>query len=366
MRINIKSQVMRSLFDKAANVMGGAKELTPIINNFMVVAESDKIQIIATDLSLSIIAQTELVSIVESGRAVMPRMFFEIVKEAPDDVLHLDTSTTNGEAKVNCGSAEWQIKLMDVDEYPDIPTSEDINLTFDKSKFVEGLVKVRPAMSVVENRQNLRMVDITDGKIRATDGARLHQVEFEALKDITVQIPAVAVDDLIRLLKASDVAEIGLGYTDRLLVFQIHNDLFIINRIVFEFPDVDKALIEPASRNALSVQVNRNAFREAIKRVRITADGDSNALVMVADDNKLVLGCQDKYGNNSRQLIDIVWKHPKQEILVNHNFLFDLVSVVDSGDCSLLLGENKGKRKAHVVLRDGNTVGILTQLRIQS
>ena len=365
MKIEIKKQIMQTLLDKAANVMGGVKDITPIVKNFLIEGTDEGISVIATDLSLSVIAKTTVVRTEDFARAIFPQMFYDIVKEAPDDTMEIIVD--GREATVKCGTAEWLIKLMDMEEYPEIPTSVSANKSFDKAAFLTALSKVRLAMSVTENRQSLRMIDISEGFVRATDGIRLHQVEVISLKEINMQIPVAAVDDLIRLLKTPDVAdikEIGFGITDQLLIFQIHEDIFIISKVVYEFPDVQSNIIQPAENSALPLQVNKVALRAAVKRVRITADLDTNAVVCIIENNTLILACKDKYGNTSKQSIDVNWSEEKLQLLLNHNHFMDLITIVDGGDCSFYLGVQKGKKRQFVVLREGTTLGVLSQLRI--
>ena len=366
MKFEIKQQVMRTLLDKAANVMGGTKDITPIVKNFLIECGENGISVIATDMSLSVIAKTTVVRSVEHGRAIFPQMFYDIIKEASSDVMGIVVRGRG--AVVKCGNGEWTINLMDVDEYPDIPSSADASQTFDKEQFLHALGKVRSAMSATESRQSLRMVDVSSGKIRATDGVRLHQVEVPSLAEVNMQIPVAAVDDLIRLLKSPDVADVkdvGFGSTDQMLVFRIHDDLFIISKVVYEFPDVEAAILKPAEGNCKQLQVNRVALRQAIRGVRITADSDTNAIIGLVESSRLVLSCKDKVNNMSKQSIDINWDHEPYKFLLNHNHFLDLVGIVDGGDCVFFLGEDKGKRRAPVVIRENNIVGVLGQLRIE-
>ena len=365
MRIEIRKQVMQTLLDKAANVMGGIKDITPIVKNFLIEGTDSGISVIATDLSLSVIAKTTVVRTEDFGRAIFPQMFYDIVKEASDDIMNIVVD--GREAAVMCGTAEWSIKLMDAEEYPEIPTSACASQTFDKAGFMAALSKVKLAMSANESRQSLRMVDIHEGKVRATDGVRLHQVVVESLKGVNMQIPVAAVDDLIRLLKSpdvTDVKDIGFGVTEQLLVFQIHQDVFIINKVVYEFPDVETAVLGPAEGNDQLLQVNKVALRAAIRRVRITADMDTNAVICVLDGNLFTVACKDKYGNTSKQTIDVNWPHDKRELLLNHNHFTDLITVVDGGDCMFYFGVDRGRKRTPVVLREGATIGVLGQLRI--
>ena len=130
MKFEIKQQVMRTLLDKAANVMGGIKDITPIVKNFLIECGEKGISVIATDMSLSVIAKTTVVRSVEHGRAIFPQMFYDIIKEASPDVMGVVVRGRG--AVVKCGNGEWTINLMDVDEYPDIPSSADASQTFDK------------------------------------------------------------------------------------------------------------------------------------------------------------------------------------------------------------------------------------------
>jgi DNA polymerase III sliding clamp (beta) subunit (PCNA family) len=208
------------------------------------------------------------------------------------------------------------------------------------------------------------MVHIENGRMTACDGVRLQQIAFPDLK-AEVDIPIGAVSDLVKLLRSADSASIGLAETSTHLVFSIGSDLFLINRLMTQFPDMETNILGPALANTQVLEVSRELLASAIRRVRITADSGSNAVNLVLSMDNIRVEAQDGNGNRCFEDVAASWMMGERTVTVNHRSLSDLLSASTAVVCRFKLGADKGTIKSPLLLVDETTqaYGVLQQMR---
>jgi DNA polymerase III sliding clamp (beta) subunit (PCNA family) len=209
------------------------------------------------------------------------------------------------------------------------------------------------------------MVDVSDGNVRASDGAIFRQVHVGELTDIEMQIPLGAVEDLVKLLRSTEAEKMGIGQTEDHLLFVIGGDVFIVTKNNVEYPDVEGMLLGPARKNKVNLTVDRAQFISAIRRTRNTADEDTKGVLLDISRDVLILKSRDKYGNWSDETMDVHFVDTDRTIGVNHENLIDALQAVDSPSVSVMLGEDTKTRKAPLFIEDGEVVAVLQQLKLE-
>jgi DNA polymerase III subunit beta len=256
---------------------------------------------------------------------------------------------------------------MDGSEYPPLPDTDEVDFApVDRAKFLSAISAVRYAAATDTVRPSLMLIDITDNKMRAADGVRLQQVPVDFPLD--AQIPIGAVDDLVKLLRTTDQNTIEVGETENNLVFRIATDVFIAQKLTAQFPDVEAMILRPALGNDKELNVDREDLIAAIRRVRVTADEETNAVIINLSKGKAEISARDKYGNFATEPLDARWDHADTMIGLNHKHLVEMLSMTDVKSCSFFLGKDIGtSRRAPLMLKDNETgqVGILNQLRVE-
>jgi len=363
-RLEIKKFFMQALLEKAYSAVP-SKDILPVLKNFQIEARPGRLRVVATDLELSVVSTIEMVSVSQPGTAVFPaKKLLEIMREAEDEELHL--TVVDGVADLAVGPTTWRLRLQDGSDYPALPEIADIQFhEVDRVKFLGGLRSVRYAAATDTVRPNLMMIDITDGKMTACDGVRFQQAQLGDDFPLSLQIPIGAVDDLFKLLNTTDLAEVGIGEADYHIVFRIGNDVFIANKLMATFPDVERMLLEPALRNTHELLCDRSELEQAIKRVRINADPETSAVVLRLGTDTVSVESQDKLGNASREQIDASWKGQPRILVINHKFLMDMLAMYDGKSCKFRLGDDSKSRKSTVMLQDDETgtIGIIQQMK---
>jgi DNA polymerase-3 subunit beta len=358
----MKKFVLHALLEKAANVVP-TRDVMPVLKCFQFEVEDTRLRVIATDLELSVVATTEMVTIHNGGVAVFPaRKMLEIVRQADDGIA--DIHVKGATAAITIGRTTWNLKLQGGADYPPMPQfSEGVFTTVDRLAFGTALHCVRYAACKDANRGSLMMIDVRGGKMTACDGARFQQATVPTFP-FDFRIPIGAVDDLLKLLRATDLPEISIGQSDNHLIFVVGPDVFCANKLLAQFPDMEALLLRPALENKHRLVVDRDELLSAIKRVRINADTETSAIGLHLAPGYLSVVARDKFNNDASETIQADWPGTERTLVVNHAFLTEMVITTDTRSLSFWLGDDTKTRKAPVMLREENigTVGVVQQM----
>lgn len=360
-----KKFMLQALLEKAASVLP-SRDVMAVLKNFQLSVEPGKLTVVATDLELSVVCSSQMVKVQRPGIAVFPgKKLLDIVKEAEDGQLVLDVK--DGTATITVGKTTWDIKLMDGSEYPELPETEDVEFhPVDRAKFLGALSAVRYAAATETVRPSLMMIDITDGKVRAADGVRLQQATLGDKFPIDIQIPIMAVDDIVKLLRTTEAPKIEVGDDENFIVFRVAGDVFICNKLNAAFPDVDDQILKPALANDQELHVDRQELLSAIKRVRINADPETSAVVLALSEDMLIVQAKDKFGNTAVEPISVKWDSGSREVAFNHTHLAEMLQMADVKSCHFKLGADGKTRKSPILFQDEATgqIGVLNQIRL--
>ncbi len=363
----VRRFVLQQLLDKAATVIP-SRDVMPVLKNFQIEVTHARLRIVATDLELSMISTTDLVDVAHPGVIVMPaRKMLDIVREAEHDAqvhVRVEAGTGGATAAVTIGRTTWNLRLQSGLDYPPMPEITDVTFTtVDRAAFAAGLASVRYAACKDANRASLMMIDVNNGRMTACDGSRFQQATVPDLP-FSCQIPIGAVDDLVKLLRNPDVETIRIGHSDNHIIFTFGADVFIVNKLFAPFPDMEALLLRPALENRHTLSVDRTELLTAIKRIRINADPETSAIALALQPGKVTVQARDKFGNTAAETVDADWEGPERTIVVNHQFLTDMVGPYDGTTCTFFLGEDTRARRSPLLLRndDAGTVGVVQQM----
>lgn len=359
-----KKFALQALLDRAASVVP-SRDIMPVLKNFHIVAKDGKVTVAATDMDLAVITTTEMVTVTMDGQAVFPaKRLMEIVREAGDGELLLEAK--DGTANIRVGHTEWSLKLQSGEEYPLLPDISTVEFhLLDRHALLDSLNAVRFAAAQDIARQNLMMIDVSNGRMRAADGVRFQQVDLvdPAQFPLDLQIPIGAVDDLMKVLRSSETKQIKVGEDDNdNLIFCVAEQTFMVRKLTVDFPDVDAVLLKPALTNDLELHVDRAELAAAIRQVRVTADPETSAVILKLTDGKLLVTSKDKVGSWAKAELTVGWKSGEFQVAVNHGHLLDMLNMMSSPSCHFFLGKGQKTRPAPLLLKDGTSRGVLNQL----
>lgn len=348
----VKRFVFQILLEKASSVVP-VKEIAPVLKNYQVEITPSSIRVIATDMELSILSFTEMVSATGTGTVFFPaKRLLSILREASDgDVMVV---IKDGVANIRIGHTSWDLKLANGADYPYMPDVAD--LTFhqvDRPGFLSAIAAVRYAAAKDATRPHLMLLDFSKGKVTACDGSRFQQAPFEFPLD--VQIPVGAVDDLVRLLRATELESVGVAEHANYLAFRVGSDVFLANKMPVTFPDMEEVILRPALENQDILTVDRSDLLDAIKRVRINTDPETGAIGLRVAPGKLTVMSRDRDHNGAEEEISCGWEGPERMVVVNHTFLSDMLGMYSQVTCTFRLGPDTKSKKSPLFLQDTET-----------
>lgn len=361
MNFVMKKFVLQALLEKAITVVP-TRDVMPVLKCFQFQLDPQRLRVVASDIEMSLIASTPMVSVTQRGTACFPaKKLLEIVKSAEDTDVKIAVKNTT--ARIAIGRASWTLQLPGGHDYPAMPAITEAEFTvMSRKKFMDAILAVRYAASRDPSRANLNILDLHDGKLTACDGSRIQQIKLIELP-ISLRIPVSAVDDLLRLLKLSDLETIDIGQSDSQLIFRFGGDVFIVSKFHAQFPDMEAQMLRPAMENRHSLDVPKAEVLDAIRRVRIAADLESSAIELHLSDNHITISAKDKFNNTASEVIDAVWSGTERTVTVNHRYLTDMINIYGDETCSFKLGDDTKTRRTPILLRAASgSVGCLQQM----
>jgi DNA polymerase III subunit beta len=363
LHFEVKKFVLQALLEKAITVVP-TRDVMPVLKCFQFQLDPQRLRVIASDLEMSLIAATPMVSVTTGGTACFPaKKLLEVVKSAQDtDVLIKVTNTT---ARIQIGRASWTLKLPGGDDFPPMPAITEAEFTtVNRRIFADALYAVRYAASRDPSRANLNILDLHDGKLTACDGSRIQQIRISELP-VNLRIPISAVDDLLRLLKISDLETIDVGQSQDRLIFRFGSDLYIVSKFFAQFPDMEQQMLRPALANRQNLAIDKTDLLDAIRRVRINADLESSAIKLEIAAEGLTISARDKFGNTAAETIDCTWSATPRSVMVNHRYLTELITTHGDATCSFRLGDDTRSRRSPLLLESSTgAVGVVQQMAL--
>jgi len=356
----IKKFVLQALLEKAITVVP-TRDVMPVLKCFQFQVDAQRLRVVASDLEMSLIAGTPLVSVRAPGTAVFPaKKLLEVVKSAEDADVEINVKNTT--ARIRIGRASWTLQLPGGYDYPAMPAITEAEFTtISRKLFAEALVAVRYAASRDPSRANLNIIDIAEGKLTACDGSRIQQIRIANFGQ-HLRIPISAVDDLLRLLRISELETIDVGQSDDKLIFRFGSDVFIVSKFFAQFPDMEAQMLRPAMENRHALDVDKSELLDALRRVRINADPESSAIKLEIGDD-LTISAKDKFGNQASESLPCTWTGPTRTVMVNHKYLTDMINTYGDGTCSFRFGDDTKTRRTPIMLRSANgSVGVVQQM----
>ena len=368
MDFKIERHILHKALSATASVVPNS-DLQPVLQNFHLRIEGTNLTVTSSDGILTAIHHADvLMTSGTSGAAVFPaKRLSTIVSEAPDVLsVKVNRKSEKYTAVIKSGSASWTLPLMEPDSYPDFSTAEAVDMVeVARDEFLKALQKVRKAVSHDPMRPYLMLIDLAGGKIRASDSIRFQQTKFHFPFDC--QIPAVVAHELVQRLSANKDEFVKVGQTTNALVYRIGNTFLMGQKIMAKFPDVDEVMLKPAFANDLVLKVNRSDLLSAVRRVRVTADESTCAVVLSLNHGSVSIESKDRTkGSVSVEEVPAEWEHAPRHVSFNHNHLTDLLSSSESDTCVFRLGKDLKTRPTSFLMEDEESgfTAVLSQIRL--
>lgn len=356
----IQREVLLSLLEKAIGVVP-TRDIIPVLTNFQLRVEQDRLQIIASSTEMSIVVSTTQVNTKVAGVEVFPaRTFLSVIKETTaGSNIYIEVTPLGLVIVANTYTAE--IALTSGKGFPKLEDVSDVKFyEVGRNDFISAISSVKYALPGKEysGQDSLRMISIKGGKFTACDGSRFQQVRIDGFK-LSMQLPSTNISTLLKVLSSTDIETLEIGELPKKLVFRLNNIIFYLNKMETPYPNVEQLWLRPALSNDQQLLVNRQELITAIKQVKIAADSTSYAIGMIIDGNEMTITAKDT-NNTAKTTIVCSWSGKPRTIVVNYAHLAEMLKSYPASECRFLLGEDSKTHKSPILLKDDDTMAIAT------
>ena len=281
----MKFQVNRDVFSEAVSFavkLLPQRTTLPILSGILIGATDTGLMLSSFDYEVS--SQTEIAAEVEEpGRILVSgRLLADIASRLPSAPVSF--STEDGRIVVSCGSANFTLLSMPVEEYPTLPQVSAQSGTLSAESFASAVSQVAVAASRDDVTPVITGVqlEITESSLSlvATDRYRVavREIDWTASEDsidsVTALVPARTLQEIGKTFGHSGSISVAITSTDdrELIAFQADKKTVTSLLIKGNFPPVKRLFPEVVDNYAV---INTAELIEAVRRVALVLEREA-------------------------------------------------------------------------------------------
>lgn len=347
----MKVSVLQENLAQGLNIVSRAvspRSTLPVLSNVLVATDEGRLRLSATNLELGITCWIGA-KIEEEGSTTVPaRTFTELVGTLSGQQVEMSLSVRTQTLNVQSGSSNTDLKCIDSQEFPPMPSPEsDDGIKIKVTQLKEMIHQVAFAASTDEARPILTgvLVTIEGGHLTmaAADGFRLSVRKTElastTARSVVAVVPARALSELARIASDGDQeVEMILPPGRGQVIFQMKDIQLVSQLIEGTFPDYEQII--PKSKETRSV-LSTPSYLKACKQAEIFArEGSHIARINITPGGELkpglivISGQSEETGSNQTE-IDASIDGKELLIAFNVRFLREVLEVISTPEVAL-------------------------------
>ena len=311
------------------------KTTIPILSNFLIEAEDDRLNITATDLDQAI-RTSATVKVKKPGSCTVPaRKLYDYIKLLPDGDISIKL-LENHWVQIRSGRSNTKIVGMARANYPQVPEFPAVPVTKISLLALKTLIaRTIFSISNEESRYTLNgallVIKAESLAMVATDGHRLSFVEKpnESLEGISgekrVLIPRKALQELQQLLSSSDADTVEFADDEHTLFFRVGHRTLSTRKLSGQFPNFEAVM--PRDNTKFAV-VRSSELSAAIQRVAQFADERSGAIRLRLEGNELKISANSTESGESEDTIDTPYSSDPIVVGFNSIYILDFLKAL--------------------------------------
>lgn len=300
MKFKTSSSTLLNVLQNTAKVIA-AKQTMPILSNFLFTLKDGKLNITATDLESTIIADLEVDSSDEDGVAAVPSTtILEVLRELGDQPISVSIDEESFEINIKWLSGEIALAGANGMAYPEISDSTIANsstIELSCEQMLTGINQTVFAASSSDTRPTLSgvLMDIYPEQIVfvATDAHKLVKMSIDVnmgVEERTMVIIPKKTAQLLKniLVKNSDIISIEFSKSD--IKFTTNGYTYMSRVIEGNYPNYNSVI---PKNNPNKVIIDRAEFLSSLKRVSVCTSKGTDLVKLIIEDGTIVLEARD-------------------------------------------------------------------------
>jgi DNA polymerase-3 subunit beta len=311
------------------------KTTIPILSNFLIEAEGDRLTITATDLDQAI-RTSAAAKIKQPGACTIPaRKLYDYIKLLAGGDISIKL-LENHWVQIRSGRSNTKMVGMARANYPQVPEFPSIAVTSISVPALKTLIaRTVFAISNEESRYTLNgallILKAESLAMVATDGHRLAYVEKpnENLEGISgekrVLIPRKALQELQQLLAATEAEKVEFADDEHTLFFRVGHRTLSTRKLSGQFPNFEAVMPNDNTKFAV---VRCSELSAAIERVAQFADERSGAIRLRLESNELKISASSTDSGESEDTIDTPYSSEPIAVGFNSAYILDFLKAM--------------------------------------
>jgi DNA polymerase-3 subunit beta len=313
------------------------KTTIPILSNFLIEADGDRLNITATDLDQAI-RTSAAAKVKKPGACTIPaRKLYDYVKLLPDGDISIKL-LDNHWVQIRSGRSNTKMVGMARANYPQVPEFPSVTATSISALALKTLInRTIFAISNEESRYTLNgallVIKAESLAMVATDGHRLAYVEKpnEILEGISgekrVLIPRKALQELQQLLSYTEAEKVEFADDEHTLFFRVGHRTLSTRKLSGQFPNFEAVM--PRDNTKFAV-VSSSELSSAIQRVAQFADERSGAIRIRLESNELKISSSSTESGESEDTIDTPYSSDPIAVGFNSVYILDFLKALNN------------------------------------
>lgn len=331
----MKLQVTKENLNKALSAVSrvaSSRNALPILNNLLLKAEGNQLSITATNLDIGITYRIGS-KITSAGSLTIPaRLTQEFVASLPGGVISLEQE--DNKMHIELDNYTSTINGMTAEEFPVMPEiSDGTTIDVPSSVLKKGLQQTVFAASSDDSRPVLTGVYLHAYDkhlyVVATDSYRLAEKRLTtAQSDVSLLIPATALNDLLRILEDTD-DKVEITFNTQQVLFRV-GDVELTSRLIDgKYPDYRKLI--PATFATKST-LKKEDFVTVTKVSSLFARESAGSITISVDSAAAKISINSvasQLGENTASANAVV-EGDDGDVTINSRYLLDALAVFSS------------------------------------
>jgi DNA polymerase-3 subunit beta len=345
----MKFTVTRNSLLNELNLVQGViekKSTIPILSNILLEATGDHLDIVATDLDVTIRCGCPASVQSEGTTTISARRLFDIVRLLPDG-SEIDLSLLENDwVELRSGNSEYKIVALPKDNFPSIPEAAPATAQIPGGLFRSMIQRTMFAITQEESRYSLNgaLLALLPNEVRmvATDGHRLafvsKSMEMPGVDmEVRALIPRKTLVEILKLIGDQDLM-IEFGRDENHLFFSVGNKRLVSRILAGQFPNYE--LVIPRENDKF-VTASSKALGDGIRRAAIMSDEKLKAIRLSFKSGALELTASCADAGESREVVPVEFEGATLDIGFNPQYLLDFIGVCGSDSISIAIKDSE-------------------------
>ena len=341
MKLSLETAHFLAQLQTVSRVASTRSAVQALSGVMIAVGEDSSSELRATDMEVSLRVPLDA-EVSRHGVAVLPaRLLLDVVRSLPSPRLTMELRSAEQDVELVSGPATFHLRMLRSEDFPTLPSPAPDRVALPAEAFVQTVSRVARSASRDETRPVLTgiLMSATGTELRmvATDSYRLSvkRTELEAplQGELEVNVPARALQELVRIVQQGDVDSIAVSMAQNQVVFGVAGVVLSSRLIEGQFPNYRQLLPESVEHE---LRLASTELTEVVRRISLMAQKNAPLRLSFAE-GSLTLSAQTPDVGEASETIPVSFHGEPFEIGFNPEFLRDGLESVDGDELILKL-----------------------------